>query len=182
MGATSAHGRKCSVRVLPRQRSRLHEGALARLLEPLQADDAVGLTAPVFTGQRPEASAGRAPNFADKVRRALNRTDVYRTDPDHGIGPWWHVDFAIGMCQLVRRSAFEDVGGIDDMDRFGPEDVDFCLRLRALGYRVVQVADVGCDHPPRPRVRRLTSGRAATPPRRGSLPVAHASGRRVVVS
>jgi len=129
--------------------ARLHPGALARLLEPMVNNPQVALTAPVFDGQRPEASAGVAPTIGDKVRRALNRTDVYRTTPDQGVGSWWDVDFAIGACQLVRRSAYETVGGLDDSARFGPEDVDFCLRLRNQSLRVVQVDRVGCDHPPR---------------------------------
>jgi N-acetylglucosaminyl-diphospho-decaprenol L-rhamnosyltransferase len=129
--------------------ARLHPGALARLLEPMRDDPRVALTAPVFDGQRPEASAGVAPTIADKVRRALNRTDVYRPTPNQGVGAWWAVDFAIGACQLVRRSAYEAVGGLDDSARFGPEDVDFCLRLRGASLGVVQVAGVGCEHPPR---------------------------------
>jgi GT2 family glycosyltransferase len=65
------------------------------------------------------------------------------------------VDFAIGACQLFRRSAWEEVGGIDESYFYGPEDVDFCLRLRRRNFRIVQVADALCDHPPRRRNRRL---------------------------
>ena len=129
--------------------ARLHPTSLARLLEPMHGDPLVALTAPVFDGQRPEASAGVAPTTGDKVRRALNRTDVYRPTPHQGVGAWWDVDFAIGACQLVRRTAYEAVGGLDDSARFGPEDVDFCLRLRNASLGVVQVAGAGCEHPPR---------------------------------
>ena len=139
--------------------ARLHPHALARLLEPLHADPTVALTAPVFDGQRPEASAGVAPTIGDKVRRALNRTDLYRTTPNQGVGEWWDVDFAIGACQLVRRDAYESVGGLDDSARFGPEDVDFCLRLRDASYGVVQVGGAGCDHPPRRAFRGMLTSK-----------------------
>jgi len=129
--------------------ARLHADALARLLVPMLSEPSIALTAPVFEGQHPESSAGVAPTIGDKVRRALNRTDLYRRTPNQGIGAWWDVDFAIGACQLVRRTAYEAVGGLDDTARFGPEDVDFCLRLRAASRRVVQVDGVGCEHPPR---------------------------------
>ena len=138
--------------------ARLSPQALARLLEPLH-DAAVALTAPVFEGQRPEASAGVAPTMGDKLRRALNRTDLYRPAPGQGLGAWWDVDFAIGACQLVRRSAFDAVGGIDDSARFGPEDVDFCLRIRNASLRVVQVDGVGCEHPPRRAFRGVMTAR-----------------------
>ena len=129
--------------------ARLRPHALARLLEPMERDPGVALTAPVFEDQRPEASAGIAPTVGDKVRRAMNRTDRYRPTPNQGVGPWWDVDFAIGACQLVRRTAYEAVGGLDDSARFGPEDVEFCLRLRDASLGVVQVDGVGCEHPPR---------------------------------
>lgn len=139
--------------------ARLHPDALAELLIPLLDDPDIGLSAPVFTDQRPEASAGIAPTFADKVRRATNRTEVYRCTPGQGVGNWWDVDFAIGACQVFRRAAFDAVGGIDGSADFGPEDVDFCLRLRRAGWRTVQAARAGCDHPPRRAFRGLATRR-----------------------
>jgi len=139
--------------------ARLHDGALAALLAPMVADPAVGLTAPVFTGQRPEASGGRPPTLRRKMARALNRTDLYEPTPGQGVGTSWDVDFAIGACQVFRREAFDVVGGLDESASFGPEDVDFCLRIRQAGWRVLQVASGGCDHPPRRAFKGLASAR-----------------------
>jgi GT2 family glycosyltransferase len=139
--------------------ARLHPHAISRLRAPMTAQPTIGIAAPVFSGQRPEHSAGRAPNALDKLRRGANLTDRYRTTPGQGQGASWDVDFAIGACQLVRRSAFVAVGGLDASAAFGPEDVDFCLRVRHTGFRVVQVADVGCDHPPRRAFRGILSDR-----------------------
>jgi GT2 family glycosyltransferase len=141
--------------------ARLHPGALARLLEPVAGDDTIGLSAPVFSGQRPEASGGRAPTLRRKVLRGLNRTDVYAATPGQGAGPWWEVEFAIGACQLFRRDAFDAVGRLDASARFGPEDVDFCLRLRRAGWRIVQVDGPICDHPPRRAFRGVWTRRGA---------------------
>ncbi|HUY22372.1 MAG TPA: glycosyltransferase [Acidimicrobiales bacterium] len=47
-------------------------------------------------------------------------------------------DYASGACLLVRRTAFEDVGGFDD--RYAPayyEDTDLSFALRAAGWRVL---------------------------------------------
>jgi GT2 family glycosyltransferase len=139
--------------------ARLHPDTLFHLIAPLLDDATVGLTAPVFTGQLPEASAGRAPTFRRKLLRALNRTDVYERTPGQGREERAEVDFSIGACQVLRRSAFDAVGGLDDSAPFGPEDVDFCLRLRRAGHRVVQVADASCDHPPRRAFKGLASAR-----------------------
>jgi N-acetylglucosaminyl-diphospho-decaprenol L-rhamnosyltransferase len=139
--------------------ARLYPDALDRLLAPLVEDPSIGLAAPVFTNQVPEASGGVAPTFADKVRRATNRTDRYRGTPGQGVGMWWTVDFTIGACQLFRREAFEAVGGLDESSEFGPEDVDFCLRLGRMGWSTVQVDGAGCDHPPRRAFRGLATRR-----------------------
>ncbi|MFA5883696.1 MAG: glycosyltransferase [Acidimicrobiia bacterium] len=137
----------------------LHPGALRALVAPMLADQRVGLTAPVFTGQAPEASGGIAPTLTDKLRRACNRTDVYRRTPGQGEGDWWPVEFVIGACQVFRREAFTAVGGLDQSAAFGPEDVDFCLRVGGGGWRIVQVAAAGCDHPPRRAFRGLATRR-----------------------
>jgi O-antigen biosynthesis protein len=38
-------------------------------------------------------------------------------------------------CLVVRRSVFEQVGGLDESLAVAFNDVDFCLRVRAAGYR-----------------------------------------------
>jgi GT2 family glycosyltransferase len=137
--------------------ARLYPETVSRLLAPLLADDGVALSVPVFTGQSPEASAGRAPSVMDKVLRVLDVRKGYR--PMAATGPWWEVDFGIGACQLVRRSDFMATGGFDATYFYGPEDVDLCLRLRERGRRVVQVGAARCDHPARRRFRALLTRR-----------------------
>lgn len=137
--------------------ARLLPSTLGHLLTPLAAGPEIALSAPVFTDQPAEASAGKAPTLADKALRVLDVRSTYRADT--GIGPWWDVDFAIGACQFVRRDAFESAGGFDETYFYGPEDVDLCLRLREAGLRVVQVEAAGCHHPPRRRNRRLLTRR-----------------------
>ena len=39
-------------------------------------------------------------------------------------------------CMMVRRDAFEAVGGFDEQLRVAFNDVDFCLRVRERGYRI----------------------------------------------
>jgi glycosyltransferase involved in cell wall biosynthesis len=40
-------------------------------------------------------------------------------------------------CLVIRRSIFEEVGGLDEALRVAFNDIDFCLRVRRLGYRNV---------------------------------------------
>jgi GT2 family glycosyltransferase len=42
-----------------------------------------------------------------------------------------------GACLMVRREVFERLGGFDEAFPVEGNDVEFCLRLDALGYRQV---------------------------------------------
>ena len=42
-----------------------------------------------------------------------------------------------GACLMTRREVFDAVGGFDEVFAFDYNDVDYCLRIRAQGYRVV---------------------------------------------
>jgi len=57
------------------------------------------------------------------------------------------LDRAIGLCLCFPRSLVDEIGGIDE--RFGVgnfEDDDFCLRVRAAGYRIYVCDDVFIHH------------------------------------
>ena len=42
-----------------------------------------------------------------------------------------------GECMMVRRSVFNEVGGFDEGLRSAYNDVDYCFRVAAAGYRVI---------------------------------------------
>lgn len=129
----------------------LRPDTLRVLSDALLRDPDLALVAPVFDGQEPTDSGGLAPTFGRKLGRVTGRTDAYEPGRPHSglIG----VDFAIGACQLFRREAFDHVDGLDERYFYGPEDADFCMRLRLDGWRVAQVPAARCEHPPRRRNR-----------------------------
>jgi GT2 family glycosyltransferase len=65
-------------------------------------------------------------------------------------------DWTIGSCMLVRRDAFTATGGFDERFFLYSEEVDLCLRIRRLGWKVVHMPRVTILH-------HGTSGRAADP-------------------
>jgi GT2 family glycosyltransferase len=42
-----------------------------------------------------------------------------------------------GACMMVRREVFDALGGFDETLPVAYNDIDFCLRLRRLGYQLV---------------------------------------------
>jgi hypothetical protein len=56
------------------------------------------------------------------------------------------LEAVVGTCMLVRREAFEEVGGLDVSFPVAYNDVDFCLRLRRAGWRILYVPDAVLVH------------------------------------
>ena len=51
-----------------------------------------------------------------------------------------------GACLMVKRSVFEELNGLDEKFAVALNDVDFCLRARALGKLVVYVPEAELYH------------------------------------
>ena len=56
------------------------------------------------------------------------------------------VDWVSGACMLVRRTAFEEVGGFDARYFLYWEDADLCRRLRARGHEIRYVPAATAVH------------------------------------
>lgn len=56
------------------------------------------------------------------------------------------VDYVIGACQLIRKKAQTKVGFLDEKIFYGPEDADYCMRIKRAGYRVVYLPNVSISH------------------------------------
>ncbi len=69
------------------------------------------------------------------------------------LGGYCHLDRAVrdvaavtAACVLIRREAWDAVGGFDHALAVGFGDVDFCLRLRAAGHHVVYTPHAALVH------------------------------------
>jgi N-acetylglucosaminyl-diphospho-decaprenol L-rhamnosyltransferase len=132
-------------------------GALAALAEVLADEPRCALVGPLI--RTPEGgrypSARRFPSMVDAAGHAVlgifapdNRfTRSYqRTELDDHRGSLQLVDWVSGACFLVRRSAFEQVGGFDEAYFMYAEDVDLCWRLGRDGWTVGYATDSEVVH------------------------------------
>ncbi len=124
----------------------LAPGSLARLVATAEADPRIACIGPRLlnldgsdypTGRRfPSLLIGGLHALLGPVwpgnpaTRRYHLTDLDRTRPAR-------VDWVSGACMLLRRSAFDEVGGFDGSYFMYFEDMDLCLRLARAGWKIV---------------------------------------------
>ena len=131
--------------------------AVAALMAALDADPGCALAGPLIrtpSGDR-YPSARRFPSLVDAGGHALlgifapdNRftRNYQRTDLDGSGEAALDVDWVSGACFLVRRNAFEQVGGFDESYFMYLEDVDLCWRLGRAGWTVAYAPAAEVTH------------------------------------
>ena len=109
-----------------------------RLLLALEQDPAAGAAAPLIYYGAPSGRiwyAGAKLNVAlgTSAHRGLRQLDrgQYRSVESTG--------YLTGCCLLARREVWEKVGPLDERYFIYAEDVDWCLRARRAGYRLLFV-------------------------------------------
>ena len=130
--------------------ARLENGALETLVEFLDAQPRAALVAPSmrYPDGRPQSSAFRFPGI---VQTALDLFPVDRLMETRlngrlsGTTPH-EIDFALGACLLIRRSAWDDVGPLDEGYFMYVEEVDWCQRAHARGWEVWQQPAASAVH------------------------------------
>lgn len=70
------------------------------------------------------------------------------------------VDFISGCCMLIRRSALESVGLLDDRFFAYAEDYDWCLRATAIGEKLCCLPEAKLWHRGSASVKRNTLGKS----------------------
>ena len=122
----------------------LTAGAAAALVQRLHGDDRIAVVGPrIFSHGEVQLSArafpslrtgllGRRSLLTRLLLRARRYPAEFRRVPGDG-GP---VDWVSGACMLVRRAAFDSVGGFDEGYWMYWEDADLCRRLVDEGWEV----------------------------------------------
>lgn len=135
----------------------LVDGSLASLAECMEMEPDVGLAGPLILlpDGRVQASARRFPSLGRLLLSELwlHRLLTRAAAAERLLGHYWDhaqprdADWLVGACLLVRRDVFERTGGFDARIFMYGEEVEWCRRVRAAGWRI--------SFDPRARVRHL---------------------------
>ncbi len=130
----------------------LADGALPRLSAALDADPRLALVAPQLRypdGRRQFAWAPETSVLGEAIQMQRNRFEQLAW-AHHNPSPWLRpligAAWFSAACVLVRRTAFEAVGGFDEKIFMYFEDVDLSRRLRLAGWKLQSVDDAVAYH------------------------------------
>lgn len=136
----------------------ISEAAIRLLSATLDGDLALGAVSPLVTdpeGEFVSIGAGRPPTIwrmflhasgLSRLSRYSPRLEGNYLFPFNLTPPITHVDWASGGCLLVRRSVWEELGGLTERWFMYAEDIDLCLRIRAAGHTIGVVSDAVALH------------------------------------
>ncbi len=134
-------------------------GALAGLLTAMNADNRVGMAGGLLTSlDGTEQAGGRraVPTpwrsfvrafgltcFSDRWPRLFFDFHLHKQPlPDKAI----EVEAISGACMMVKREAMQDVGKWDEAYFLHCEDLDWCMRFRQKGWKIMFVPSVKITH------------------------------------
>lgn len=130
----------------------LEADALPRLLSALEEDPGLGLVAPQLRypdGRLQFAWAPETGVVGEALQMLRNRFESRRLAhrmPPRWLRPLLGPAWLSAACVLIRRSAFEAVGGFDENFFLYFEDVDLSRRLRQAGWRLGLVPEAKAYH------------------------------------
>ncbi len=120
--------------------------ALDRLVDFLDSNQSFGMVGAklCYPDMTPQANCKRFPTLSALLLRRIEHTEFAKNHPlyrNHIMSEFNHdqtieVDYLIGACQMFRTEILKSVGLLDDKIFYGPEDIDFCLRIRSKGWKI----------------------------------------------
>lgn len=139
----------------------LEKDSVSKMLELAKEDDRIGIVAPQLlnTDGTNQTSYEATPTL---LTECTNRSLLKRLFPrrypgkNQALTEPVDVETVIGAVMLVRRKAFEEVGGFDESYFFFFEETDLAVRLRSAGWLV--------KHEPRARATHIQGGSAKSAP------------------
>lgn len=85
------------------------------------------------------------PGIVSKLR---NLFGIIQNDRGYNLGSDGTIEplYVIGACQMMKREAVGQIGVLDEIIFYGPEDADYCLRLRRAGWRIKYLPQFSIIH------------------------------------
>ncbi|MBT8071365.1 MAG: glycosyltransferase family 2 protein [Gammaproteobacteria bacterium] len=136
----------------------LGRDALSRLKAALENDDRAGLAGAAVNDEYGQLQRATVRRFPDPWRSLMTASGLWRLgrwvpafhgveiQPAENLEDTQICDAVSGACMLLRRSALEEVGYLDEAYAMHCEDLDLMYRLKQKGWHCLYVPTAECVH------------------------------------
>ena len=120
--------------------------AVERLEHALTAEPGAGLAAPLVVSRAEPGIVGSAGIAYSTATGRMKHEGFGGRTGDLCEGPARATDVVSGCVMLIRRSVFDGIGLFDERYFYSFEDIEFCLRARRAGHRILLVPQALAYH------------------------------------
>lgn len=121
------------------------------VIKLMESDESIAACQPKILSYHDKAKfeyAGAAGGYIDKYGYPFCRGRIFQNlETDNGqFDDVKEVFWATGACMFVRASLYHQYGGLDDSFFAHMEEIDFCWRVKNLGYKIMYCPDSKVYH------------------------------------
>lgn len=120
----------------------VHKDAILLLLEEIQRDTSIGILAPQLLNPDGtiQSNGLELPSVREKISRFIKKllhiTLSHKYIEAIESKSSYYPGYVIGAAQIFSRTTVNQIGLLDDHIFYGPEDADFCIRVKHMGLKV----------------------------------------------
>lgn len=132
----------------------VNENAIKIMSEYLSKNHDVALVGPEMVNEKNERQIPyrKFPNWKIKILKAFPIKKISKIGegiesyPIENISDEFECDYLISACWMMRYDTYKDLGNLDEKIFYSPEDVEYCMRARSKGYKIVHLKNAKIIH------------------------------------
>lgn len=132
----------------------INENAINVMAKYLKKNEQVGIVGPGMIGKNNQKQIPyrRFPTWKIKLYKAIpierlnekgKKLESYDTK---NLPSEFECDYLISACWMLKYSTYKKLGDLDEKIFYSPEDVEYCMRAKSIGYKIVHLKDVEIIH------------------------------------
>lgn len=132
----------------------INEEAIKYMIDVLEKNSDIGIIGPEMKTKTGvvQNSGRKFPSVKIKFCKAfpIKKVQEYGEKLEYidfsGKKDFYEVDYLMSACWIMRNDSCKKIGYLDEKIFYAPEDVDYCMRAKLLGYTIAYTKKVSIIH------------------------------------
>lgn len=133
----------------------INEDAIQKMVNYLDENQDIGLVGPSMIGSdgKEQIPYRKFPTWKIKILKAIPCNKINKIGEKLESFPetvlkndYIESDYLISACWIIPNNVYKKIGKFDEKIFYSPEDVEYCIRIKKAGYRIVNVKKAKIIH------------------------------------